>query len=447
MENPVTPSNTTYQFVPRDDSIPEAEVLNVCSEIIQQCAKALDYFPDSAKAIFNARAQAIDLQRIVFLAGKTKLALRMTITAMLLEGGSIQELEEILHWLDILPPGAGASEYNGIKIALQFIQKFLTDAQKWLLFSFAFWSPAPASAASLHVIAAARESGKEIVDAASAEDIVQLVVLGLLSYTIAPQSQILPESLEIRERISIDPYIAHKLRETGNEWNTYLQESAETIFSAAETVKMQLIEWAQNYIVTIAEDIGEYVAVHTHLADNSADVLWELLRCEAPHILLCLNYADEMSAFSEIYEINLALIAPLRKVKDPSAAFLREQALLCGLKLAKRERDQQRCMIYCLQLADIRIDENQLEEAEEYTDTALKAALAIIDFPAISFITLRMAAIQLRLQKFREARSTSIQAMLVAKSKHYQTDFEQAKAIHDQAQIALGENTESISKD
>ncbi len=447
MEDPATPNNIAYQLIPRGDSIPETQVSNVCSEIIQQCAKALEYFPESDQAIFNRRAQEMDVKRIVYLAGKTKIALRMVIAAILLEGGSIQELEEILHWMDILPPGAGASEYNGIKIALRFIQKFLTDTQKWLLFTFAFWSPAPSSASSLHVIAAARESGKEIVDAAAAEDIVQLVVLGLLSYTIAPQSQTLPESLAIRERIAIDPYIAHELKAESNEWNTYLQESAETVFSAAETVQMQLIEWAQNFIVTAAEDIGEYVAVHTHLADNAANLLWDLLRREAPHIQLCLNYADDLSAFSEIYEINLALMAPLRKVKDPDAAALREHALLCGVKLAKREHDQQRIMIYCLQLADIRIDENQFTEAEHYTDTALTAALAIIDFPAISFITLRLAAIQLRLQKYRDARNTAIQAMLVAKSKRYLTDFEQAKTIHDQAQAELDKNTESISKD
>jgi hypothetical protein len=412
------------------------------------------YMPErTAPAAAEADLADSDIERIIYLVGTAREALKMIAAAIAELSITPRAIEDLIRWMDIRPvalnPGQG---YLGIDITYILSFRALTRSQRWLLHNIAWWAPPPATISSQHALSVAEASGNLFGLTILPGDIDRLSALGFITpvtWDTTPDPSVVLSSV-ITNRLSIDPYVRYIAQGGLNSWPQpeNLPEDSGPV-SAVQVVAYMLVDWATSFANVIAgprimpedpdaddteeDDEPANLTPEPELDALTSDEFWAALLPEIPHMARAISLIRELGADEHLYILCKLLITPLRQRAEPEAQRLRRALLEAGLLTAREKAATRETMLLATQLADLEIDENKYDRAEGFANEALTAAIAIKDMRAIGFVTRRLGAIVLHTGKYERAREIARQAVALAQANGNESDLAESIALLDAA--------------
>jgi hypothetical protein len=418
--------------------VPPEEAATVLRDEVRRRAAALTAFARTAPES-QAQLTEVDVERVVQLVGTTRTALHLIAAAIVELGATPASIADTVQWMELRPVGLqGTQQHLGVDIGYIIAYQALTRSQKWLLHTLAAWAEPPATIERAAAIFVAEQSGTLQGLPVTDEDLSRLEALALVNVADLPTDQTTRRSSLVARRIAIEPYIRVIAGSGLAGWR--LPEHMPDLLSrleAPELVAATVADWAVQFATIIAgpdltphaerepdaeeeddddEDDGPGLTPDPDLAPLTDDEIWLALEPEAEQVVQAARYARQLGAHEHVYQLCQLLMPPLRRIGTPAARAVLRPLLETGLLAARSSGAARETVLLASQLADVELDDGNLDRAELFADEALQAALSQRDMPAIGFTTRRSAALAIRMRHTDRALERARQAVRLARA-------------------------------
>lgn len=432
---PGSPVGIDIQSIIKDlayvPSLHAPELLRDAIQRKMQHAIQSDTSPEDMLAL-GQRLASLDIDRIIYLLGTAKTALEMIACYIVELDISIQDIEDVVQWIDIRPIGINPSYgHLGIDIVFLVGYRVLSSEQKLLLFSLSQWESSPATISYHHALAVGEAIGKMFEMNIVAEDMDRLIELGFVHrYGVAAPTDDLV-SLTSLERLEWNPYVRYITTRALEDWQLpdHLPQEFDGL-GLDGIIHLLLVDWALSFAKVITTTMASQAGQERMLTGSE---LWFAVHNEEAHLRLAIRYARELRLDEVLLMLSQTLIPVLRKMTSIESIPLREALAQESLLIARDQKNFEYIVVLATQLADVALDQKNYARAESFAEEAHDAALVWKNLKVIGFTTRRLAAILIVRGDAVRARELAEKALLLARSHGTEEEMTECLGLLDAA--------------